>query len=407
MKILIISTSERTGGAAIAASRLLHALNRQDGIQAQMLVRDRQTNSSSVLTLPNRPLLKIYFVWERFVIWAYNLFHKKNLWQIDIANAGADITHTSAFRQADIIHLHWVNQGMLSLSTLHKIILSGKRIVWTMHDQWPSTSLCHYSEDCHRYQTHCCKCPLLQLPSQHDLSWRIFRRKQKILQKANITFVGCSQWIASLAKSSALLRDQNIVTIPNAMPAAIFHPMDQAQARQAFQLPLDKKLVLFCSQKVTDERKGMTFLMQALEILDKSDLHDKLQVVVVGKGADTLTHKLIHPLGEIRDEKSMASLYAAVDTFVTPSLQDNLPNTIAEAMCVGTPCVGFNVGGIPEMIDHLQNGYVASYRDATDLAKGIRYILTHDLRNAAAQKAATTFNEDKVAQQYIQIYEQK
>ena len=103
----------------------------------------------------------------------------------------------------------------------------------------------------------------------------------------------------------------------------------------------------------------------------------------------------------------MAMMYAAADVFVTPSLQDNLPNTIAEAMSCGTPCVGFNVGGIPEMIDHLQNGYVAQYKDVNDLAEGIQYVLTHDMREAALHKAASAYGETHVAQKYINVYESR
>jgi glycosyltransferase involved in cell wall biosynthesis len=103
-------------------------------------------------------------------------------------------------------------------------------------------------------------------------------------------------------------------------------------------------------------------------------------------------------------EHLMPLLYNAADVFLTPSLQDNLPNTIAEAMSCGTPCVGFDMGGIPEMIDHRENGYVARYRDAADLAEGIRFVLGHDLRAAAHAKAAAAYNETAVAQAYIQLY---
>ena len=64
----------------------------------------------------------------------------------------------------------------------------------------------------------------------------------------------------------------------------------------------------------------------------------------------------------------MVAAYSCADLFVIPSLEDNLPNTIMESMACGTPCVGFEIGGIPEMIDHRVNGYVANYKDAGDLA---------------------------------------
>ena len=162
--------------------------------------------------------------------------------------------------------------------------------------------------------------------------------------------------------------------VNNCIPSEKYHSIDKKEAREALGLPKDKRLVLFCSQKVTDERKGIKYLIEAFRF------------------------------GSVSEQK-MPLLYNAADAFVTPSLQDNLPNTIAEAMSCGTPCIGFNIGGIPEMIDHTKNGYVARYKDAADLAEGIRFVLSHDLCAAARSKASVAYNETEVAELYTEIYE--
>ena len=149
MNVLIVNTSEKTGGAAIAASRLLEALN-DHGVKARMLVRDKQTDRLTVVALPHSLRQKWNFVWERAVLWMHNRFSMKNLWTVSLANTGTDITQTDEFQWADVIHLHWINQGFLSLRDLEKIVRSGKRIVWTLHDQWPYTGICHYADDCTR-----------------------------------------------------------------------------------------------------------------------------------------------------------------------------------------------------------------------------------------------------------------
>lgn len=403
MKVLLINTSETAGGAAIAAARLMEALN-QNGVKAKMLVRDKRTERLTVAALPPSPLLWFKFAWERGIIWLHNRFSMRNLWQLDVANVGTDITALPEFQEADVIHLHWVNQGFLSLSDLRRILQSGKRVVWTLHDQWPYTAICHYSGDCQRYQQSCHHCPQLQAPSAHDLSWRVFQQKKALLRQHHVTFVGCSQWIADLARKSSLLTGQKVVSIPNAIPSAVFHPMDRAAARMEHHLPLNRQLVLFGSFKVTDERKGVRYLAEAYKLLAQ-----KPAIVVVGQATEavaTLFGNDFYCVDYITDEHRMASLYAAVDAYVTPSLQDNLPNTIAEAMSCGTPCVGFATGGIPEMIDHLQNGYVAKYCDAADLARGIEYVLSHDLSQQAHDKAAYKYSEVHVAQQYIKQYEE-
>ena len=136
MRVLIINTSERIGGAAVAAGRLMESL-KNNGIKAKMLVRDKQTDQISVVGLKGSWLHVWKFMWERIVIWKANRFKKNDLFAVDIANTGTDITSLPEFQQADVIHLHWINQGMLSLNTIRKILTSGKPVVWTMHDMWP------------------------------------------------------------------------------------------------------------------------------------------------------------------------------------------------------------------------------------------------------------------------------
>jgi glycosyltransferase involved in cell wall biosynthesis len=389
MNILLVSTSECSGGGAIAARRLMEALNK-NGVKAKLMVRDKQSDAVTVCQVGN----KVPKMLERLAVLPRCGFSRARLWQADIANVGIDITRTREFREADVIHLHWVCQGMLSMDCIERIMKSGKRIVWTLHDEWPYLGVCHYRGECN--ETECRHCPILcgSLPAS------ILARKRSLYKRWHPTFVGCSQWITDQARHA--LPNADIFHINNCIPSTLFHPTDMQQARQTLSLPQDKRLLLFCSQKVTDERKGLTYLSKALQQLHKDNLH----LVIVGKNTEQI------PLpdnidatcfGAVR-EQMMPILYNATDVFLTPSLQDNLPNTIAEAMSCGTPCVGFDIGGIPEMIDHLENGYVARYRDAADLAAGIRFVLSHNLRAAAHIKAADAYGETHVAQEYIKLY---
>ena len=168
MRVLIINTSERIGGAAIAANRLMEAL-KNNGIKAKMLVRDKQTDQISVVELKKSWWKVWQFIWERVVIWQANHFKKHNLFAVDIANTGTNITVLPEFTQADVIHLHWINQGMLSLTDIRRIIQSGKPIVWTMHDMWELTAICHHAYECDRYETECRECQFLRFPGKNDL----------------------------------------------------------------------------------------------------------------------------------------------------------------------------------------------------------------------------------------------
>lgn len=413
MRVLIVNTSERTGGAAVAAGRLLETLN-NNGVKAQMLVRDKQSRRMTVTDAGRRWLAQWCFLWERLCIFCHLLFRRDHLFEIDIANAGMDITRTRAFREADVVHLHWVNQGFLSLDGIRKILESGKPVVWTMHDLWPATSICHYAHGCQGFRAGCHHCKLLPgNGSVSDLSAKVWRRKSNLLKKHHLWFVACSQWLEAQAKQSALLHGQSILSIPNTIDTDRYRPMDKAEARRTLGLPVDGHVILFVSQRITDTRKGVAYLIEAIEKLavEHPELKSHTTIALLGGHAEELADKLalpVHALGYVSDEKKIIEVYNAADIFVIPSLEDNLPNTIMEAMACGVPCVGFKTGGIPEMIDHGKNGYVAQQRDATDLAKGMAWALDADrhqqLSEAAVEKVKRTYSQRAVAMRYIEIY---
>lgn len=414
MRVLIINTSERTGGAAIAANRLMNAL-KNSGIKAKMLVRDKQTDQVTVVALKKSWRKVAQFVWERIVIWQANRFHKHNLFAVDIANTGTDITALPEFQQADVIHLHWINQGMLSLKSIRKIFESGKPVVWTLHDMWPVTGICHHARSCEKYMSQCSHCPLLYRGHRLDLSYRVFRQKQKLYKDRTLTFVGCSQWLENLARQSALTQGHTVTNIPNPINTNLFRPASKDSVRQSLHLPTDKKLLLFSSMKITDKNKGIDYLADACKILAARypEFSRTLGVVVVGKESQQYAELFPFPiycLDFVHEEKDIARIYNAADLFVNPSLHENLPNTIMEAMACGIPCVGFHTGGIPEMIDHLHNGYIAQYKSAEDLANGIHWSLTEgdydSLSEEARRKVINSYSEHIVAMKYIQLYNQ-
>lgn len=415
MKVLIVNTSERTGGAAVAANRLMKALNNH-GVKARMLVRDKESDTLTVIGLPPTVWLRWNFLWERLVIFCRLHFQRKHLFEVDIANSGTDITRLREFQEADIIHLHWVNQGMLSLGGIRKILDSGKPVVWTMHDIWPATAICHYARGCPNFKQRCHHCPLLPGGGgKNDLSAKVWSRKQAMLRDHTVSYVACSKWLAGEAQKSSLLEGQRVVTIPNPIDTHIYHPKDKREAKRRLGLPEDRRIILFVSQRVTDRRKGMEFFMEAAGYLATQypEMTRNSGIAILGGHAEEVADNLpipAYPLGYVSDEQRIVDVYNAADVFVLPSLEDNLPNTLMEAMACGVPCVGFRVGGIPEMIDHLQNGYVARLRDAADLATGIHWVLFDtsyaDLVKLCQHKVATNYSQQSVAVKYIEVYNQ-
>lgn len=409
----MICTSEKRGGAAVATNRLMEALN-NNGVKAKMLVRDKDTDNITVVALNKSLKLRFNFLWERWTIFVHNHFSRKHLFEVDIANAGTDITSLREFKEADIIHLSWINQGMLSLNDLKKIFSSGKPVVWTMHDIWPATAICHYAHSCTAFMKGCNNCQYLYGGGgTHDLSAKIWKRKKTIYGEAAIEFVTCSKWLENEAKKSALLIGKNITSIPNPINTNTFKPQDKRESRVRAGLPLDKKLILFVSQRVTDQRKGIKYFIEACQILAQKypEMMKDTGIAIMGGHSEDVAEQLalpVYPLGYLSNEKKIINVYNAVDIFVLPSLEDNLPNTIMESMACGVPCIGFNVGGIPEMINHEENGYVAEAENAEDLAKGIHWTLVESdyrqLSANAAHKVTTEYSLHNVAMRYLEIY---
>lgn len=426
MKILLVNTSDKTGGAAVAANRLKHALQ-GEGADVSMLVCDKLSAAQDVHCLASgllgRGLRMARKAFERLWLLPTLRFSRHNLWTIDEGRCGYDITRTEAFRQADVIHLHWINQGMMSLQDINKVLKSGKRVVWTMHDLWSATALCHYAAECTKFHTECHHCPLLPSGgSTHDLSAKVWQRKVRMYASGKVSFVCCSEWLAGQARQSALIKDQEIVSIPNPIDTSKFHPIDKGVARRALGLPEEGKIILFVSQRVTDERKGVRYFIEAINSIANAHLStsniqhstSNISVAILGGASEAIKVLLNVPcfsLGYITDEPTIINAYNAADCFCLPSLQDNLPNTVMEAMACGVPCVGFNIGGVPEMIDHELNGYIATPRDSHDLARGISYSLSEEhharLSQGCLAKVDRTYSEHAVAQRFLELYKNK
>lgn len=409
MKVLIVSTNDRLGGAAIAAYRLLEALNKND-VEAIMLVLNKKTTNPNVIQVGNNLMNKVSFVAERLNIFIKNGFSKKNLFDISIANTGISIIDHPEFKQADIIHLHWINQGMLSIKEIGEILASGKKVVWTMHDMWPFTGICHHAGKCNHFEKNCGFCPYLKSPSQRDMSYSTYHQKLTAYSKGKIYFVACSNWLKDLAIKSHLTTNHEVSSIANPINTTTYRPKDKTSFRKFMNLPIDKKIILFAAAKVSDKRKGIDYLIEASKILAKQE--NNYMFLIVGSNGEEITSKLALPakIAHYVAQEEMPNMYNVANVFVTPSLQENLPNTIMEAMSCGTPCIGFDIGGIPEMIDHKQNGYIAKYKDAQDLANGIRWILneadTTQISDNARQKVETNYSESHIVKQYLAIYNQ-
>jgi glycosyltransferase involved in cell wall biosynthesis len=406
MKVVQISGTDKIGGAGIAAYRLHEGLL-QSEIESQMLVLRKATSNPTVHRFMPR-MSRFQRLQTRYASKQYSRHLKQNSRQPDSAywslnNSPYPIADQINAFNADIVHIHWVGDNYLPIQQFSKI---NAPIIWTLHDMWAFTGGCHYSGDCQAYQTGCGNCPQLTNPLPDDISQQVIQQKIQAWSDTPMTIVCPSQWLAECVRSSQVLAHQKIEVIPNGIDTTHFKPIDKASARHALNLPQDKKLVLFGAfGGIQDPRKGFTYLRNALKLLPESS---DIELVVFGSDQpEQLDVNLpVHQIGRLQDNVSMVLLYSACDGFALPSLQDNLPNTLLESLACGTPCIAFDTGGISDIIQHQQNGYLAKFKDTQDLAHGIQWTLAQSLLPTTIhQNTVDHYNLPYIAGQYIQLYQ--
>lgn len=408
MKVLHINTHDTQGGAARAAYRLHQALVEQK-IDSQMLVQTRMSDDNTVIGSKGkiekglnlfRPFLDSLPV-KKYKNRTQTLFSPAWLPFSQVPKKIAEI-------DPDIVHLHWICGGMMSVGDIARI---KKPIVWTLHDMWAFTGGEHIDEGQQHYLNNCGDSWVLKSNQENDLSRKGWLKKQKIYaQLKNLTIVAPSQWLHQCAEGSSLMKNMNHVTIPNLLNTQKYAPFSKAEARKLLNLPIDKKIIAFGAMNATgDPNKGFTHLYSAMQAINIGDT----ELVVFGSNEpiDAPDFKQpVHYLGHLHDDISLRLLYGAADVMIVPSLQENLSNAIMESLACGTPVVAFDIGGNSDMIDHKINGYLAVPFNPIDLANGIEWVLNtpsyQELCDNARDKVLTNFDSKVVAQQYIALYKE-
>ncbi len=402
--ILMVNTLQKNGGAARAAFRTFCGIRERYTV-AHYLTLSKEDVDSSITGHLQASIKGMLVQWfSRLDRVPLQFYPKRQSATFSPAFWPNPLrTPLNRFR-AKLVHLHWVGGSMLRVEELAQLRCP---IVWTLHDTWAFTGGCHYVRDCEGYKRQCGCCPQLGSQKDDDYSHRLMCRKAKIFEALDITVVTPSRWLAELAKQSSLFAGKRIEVIPNGLDTDVFKPIDHQSARQYLNLPQNRAVVLFGAQWLSDPRKGGDLLCEALKQLGQPCV-----LLVFGEGMlpqPGASHISVRRLGSLADDISLAMVYSAADVFVCPSREDNLPNTVAEALACGTPCAAFAVNGLPDMIEHQRNGWLARPFDAADLADGIRWLTGHpqrdQLRRAAREKAVLEYSLIKMANRYTALYE--
>jgi glycosyltransferase involved in cell wall biosynthesis len=410
MKVLHVCFSNSGGGAAKAAYRL-HQGMLAEGIESHLLVAQKQGDDPTVIG-PKSKFRRLFYLFvvtvSRLIV---NLQKSRNPIYHSVNTSPTFFHNIINQFDVDIVNLHWVNDEMISVAEIGKI---KKPIVWTLHDSWAFCGAEHHAAigDVRYIEGYLPK----NRPSEYrglDIDRWTWERKLKHWRLQRFIIIAPSRWLAEQASLSQLFKHRKVKTIPNGINLCTFSSFPKKIARERFGIPASKRIILIGSMgAMSDPNKGYDLMQDALSRLSKN-YQDDVEIVVFGglKQPDTEENSLrTHYLGYLGDEVSLALVYSLADVYVVPSRIENLPNTIVEAFACSCPVVAFGVGGISDIIDHKENGYIANAYSTQDLAQGIEWVLSDDdrlvhLGVGARDKATSCFDVKKVVSQYLQLYQ--
>lgn len=406
----MVNSTDIKGGAARAAYRLHKGLIDQ-GINSKMLVQRKYSDDPSVEVCHSNSKVGL----------AYSIFRSNVGSLINKLQYSTNPTiHSSNFlpsglhikinnSDVDIVHMHWINKEMISVREISKI---KKPIVWTFHDMWAFSGAEHY-DDLNSPERYREGYDSNNRPDNYgglDIDRWTWKRKMKHWSNKEFNIVTPSNWLADCVPQSPIFQDQDVDVIHNGLDLEVYKPIFKSWARDILNIPKSKgeKYIIFGALSATrDKRKGFQQLQKALSVLKDKDY----QLLVFGsEGYENIGFGLPTTyLGKLNDDETLALAYSAADVMVVPSLQDNLPNTAVESIACGTPTAAFNIGGLSDIVDHKENGYLAEPYDPMDLAKGINWILedrerNRVLRENARRKAEEEFSIGVVVQEYLELY---
>ncbi|MEM9951814.1 MAG: glycosyltransferase [Chloroflexota bacterium] len=405
VKPLHLSTYDR-GGAAVASLRLHHEFLRQ-GLPSTYLVGHKTTQLETVEVATDM-MGSIEQKWFQRVYKKNFILDKRARRTGAIKWSDNRRWHTLPLRlnqaDANIIHLNWLGDGLLPIGMMRFI---NKPLVWTMHDNWAYTGGCHKALNCEQYQQGCGCCPQLQSNNSYDASYQGYNLKKSAWRNLNLTIVTPSNWLGNQFRKSPIFENHRVQVIPNGLDLSQIHPENQQDARRKLKLNPDGDYIAFGAMSLKEYHKGADLLAQALNQIKWQNL----SVLLFGGNSPDFPFPddiMVHRLGYIDDVSHLNTIFSAADVCVVPSRQENLSNTIVEALATNTPVVVFDCTGNPDLIQHKINGYLAKPFDTADLAHGIDWVLKNNrvIGNNPRNYVEANYDIHKIATRYWDLYQQ-
>ncbi|WEK19606.1 MAG: glycosyltransferase [Candidatus Pedobacter colombiensis] len=414
IKVLHINTYEGNGGAGRACLRLNDALN-ANGIDSRIMTYFKFKESAVTEVFSKSPFQKakaiVNILAERYLSKAVTKAVKI---PFSLQWFGSSIVNHPLVKDTDIIHLHWINHGFLSPKFIGELGQLNKPIVWTFHDSNPLTGGCHVRYTCQQYLYECGNCPVLKNSNKNDFSHKTWKSKQKAYSKVNFSIISPSTWMGKCASEASLTKNHTGHVISNALDTDFFKPADKGESRRELGIDLGVKVILAGYMPSTDDRhKGLKELQETIQYLcaDPGVDKDKLLLLFYGSNGEGIDLNIPIPYkfaGRIDNDDLLIKLYSAADVFLFPSIEESMGYTALESLSCGTPVAGFNTSGVPDVVVHKENGYLAKLYDTKSLAAGVQWILNEAdgtaLSLQARSWAVSKFSSQVIARQHIELY---
>ena len=396
-KVAIVSYYDNKGGAGKAAYRLFKSFEKH-GFEVKMFVFKKITNDPNVVVVYSR----FNDLWNHRLRKLTNFLYSPNsIFSLSILSNSYLLKEIEEF-DPEIVNLHWVNNGMLSIKDLLRL---KKPIFWSLHDIWPITGGCHYSDGCQAYESYCAKCPSLNSRFNFDLSWFQFKMKERVFAKANITFIGLSTWITEVASSSKLTSTNKVINVPNVLDLGLYKPLPE---KHFFQDQERFKIMFSATGGTENHRKGFDLLLEALKFLP-TELYEL--TIVAEKSPSTLEGLgfKVELLPPTSTDTRMVEYLNKVDLVIVPSREENLSNVVFESIASGTPVVAFDIGGNGDLIKHKVNGFLVPEMKGKSLAEGMEWTRNNtkelSLPRQSREYVEEYLNEENIISSYQKAFE--
>ncbi|MEW8956617.1 glycosyltransferase [Clostridium sp.] len=378
---------------------------------------------------------KILVVEEFFnlpkVIPYIDTFNKKLLWKIkkkiddrvkssfesttifSLGHRGMNIFKHPLVKEAEVIHLHWINDSFMSIHSLEKFKSMGKKVVWTCHDSWPFTGGCHVRYECKGYIEGCSNCHLVNNKGK-KYARELFRIKEEIFKDYNIKLIAPSRWTKTSIEESKVFKGKQVFKIHNTLDLNTFKPEDKLRAKESFGIDKEDLVLTFGAvNSTTTKYKGYEYLLESLRMFleDNKELKEKIHLLIFGSDNEKRVKKLgikYTFTGFLKEELKLDMVYNASDLFLVPSLEDSLNYTVMEALSCEVPVIAFETGGIPDLVKHKENGYLAKFKDSYDFSRGIKWCIENNVDNALGKAGRIhvekSCNMNLIAEKHIEVY---